>query len=456
FRGWLNYNRNGQIEIRTREPADNAYLRASSNKGTTLLPINNIKPWVSTFDGFLLIGVGVEHTEIRKVKSVAYSPGCNNMPIVVSTGGSIIATVSPIEGGSLTNRGVGYIDFSGTVGENVEIKLTFNNTPDDFTIAYVTDGVESISTLTRIIGRYLNANPDFSNYLTAYTINTYPNRLYIQCEAGFLELDKPLEYDHIQAEEVMRVEAVFENCGELDSDASSTFDNIIIDSFSWNTNEIDNTPNAYTCIYTSAVDDFNVAKILPRTYWDIVDLEGELNVEELDLKMIDNYWQAAYVTKTIAIENIYGKTQFNWRTGVSGFTLDIGDVVTIRHDSGDGAIRYLPLWIESISYNLKDLTTDITARLYISGAWNHQVQEVDQVLTVSLNPNFVPFTPDSTGTTGGYGWTTQSYWYPGLDARIRINDNDYLAHDAWGPDTRWTKYGPSYVFNGMPIPNVWG
>lgn len=424
FRGWLNYNRDGQIEIRTREPADNAYLRSDVKKGNTLLPVSNIKKWLENTSGHLVIGVGLESSEVRKVVNVAYSPGCNGLPITVTTTGTVSATVSPIEGGSFSNRGVGYIELSGEVTAGSEIKMQFNSVPNDFYISYVADGVENLSGLATMTMLYLNANPDFANYLTAYISPTTPNRVNIQCEAGFLELDKPLEFDHTVAEEVLRVSAVFENCNEVTADTSSSFDNIYIDSFSWNENSDDDDINAYTALYTSAIDDFHVAKILPRTSWDTIDLEGELNEEELDLKFIDNYWQAAYVTKTYAIENIDGNIQFSWKTGISGFTLEMGDVVAVRHDSGDGVIRYTPVWIQSISYDLKGLSTEIEARLYLSGAWDHRVQAVDQTLTTTLNPDYVPYMPDSLGTTGGYG-TASVQRSPGYSRFPYFRDSRY-------------------------------
>lgn len=424
FRGWLNYNRDGQIEIRTREPADNAYLRSYVKKDNTFLPVTNIKKWLEDTSGYLVIGVGLESSEVRKVKSVAYSPGCNGLPINITTTGSVSATVFPISGGSFSNRGVGYIELSGEVTAGSEVKMQFNSVPNDFYISYVSDGVENLSGMATMIMKYLNANPDFSNYLTAYISPTTPNRINIQCEAGFLELDKPLEFDHDISEEIMRVCAVFENCNEVTADTSSSFDNIYIDSFSWNENSDNDDINAYSAIYTSAIDDFHVAKIIPRTNWDTIDLEGELNEEELDLKFIDNYWQAAYVTKSYAIENIDGNIQFSWKTGVSGFTLEMGDVVAVRHDSGDGVIRYTPVWISSINYDLKNLSTDITARLYLSGAWDHRVQAVDQTLTTTLNPDYVPYMPDSLGTTGGYG-TASVQGSPGYARFLYFRDSRY-------------------------------
>ena len=402
FRGWINYNKNGKIEIRTREAADNGYLRSDITPGQTLIPINNVSKWKKNKNGYLLIGVGQEKSEIRKVTGLVFSSACNNLPINVESTGSIVTSLSPITGGSSSAQGVGYIDFSGAVGANDSVKFTFNNSPNDFFIKYVADGTEDLSLLVKMVNAYLNANPDFSNYLTAYITPNKPHRLNIRCEAGYLQIDQPTEYSHNIAEEVLRVQAVYENCNELDADTSSSFDNIMIDSFSWNDGTQDDEVNSYSAIYTSAVDDFHIAKLVPRTSWDTIELEGELNEEELDLKFIDNYWQAAYVTKSHAIENIDGNIPFSWRTGISGFMLEMGDVVAVKHDSGDGAIRYTPVWIKSISYDLSTFSTSIDARLYLSGAWDHRVQPIEPLLTTTLNPSFVPFTPDAIGNHGGY------------------------------------------------------
>lgn len=402
FRGWINYNRNGKIEIRTREAADNGYLRADIPKDNDLLPINNLSKWRTNTEGYLVIGVGENNAEIRKIKEVLNSPGCNNLPISSELIGTITTNIKPISGGSLSSPGIGYIDIGGTVTPNSIIKLKFNNQPNDFYVGYVTDGSEDIPTVARMMVAYLNANTDFSNYLTAYIINEKPNRIYIRCEAGYFKLDKPLEYDHFLGEEVMRVQAVFENCNDIYSDTSASFDNIVVDSFSWNETDNDEI-NAYKAKFTSAVNDFHVSEIISRKSWDTIDQEAELNEEEVDLKFVDNYWQAAYILKATAIENIDGNIPFTWRSGISGFMLEMGDVVAIRHDSGDGVIRYTPVWINSVSYNLNDFTTEIEAKLYLSSSFDLRVQPVDPFLTVTLNPNFFPGTPEAIGTSGGYG-----------------------------------------------------
>lgn len=407
FRGWINYNKDGKIEIRTRQPADNGYLRSDISANQKFIPINNVSKWKKDKNGYLLIGVGQPTSEIRKVVGVNFSSGCNNLPISVETDGGIISSISPIIGGSPSTQGVGYIDFSGIIEQDNVVTFTFNTSPNEFFINYVTDGTEDITTLVQMLTAYLNANPDFSNYLTAFINPSKPHRLNIRCEAGYLELDKPTEYSHNIADEVLRVQAVYENCNELDADTSSTFDNIMIDSFSWNDGSQDDEVNSYSAVYTSAVDDFHVAKLVPRTSWDTVDLEGELNEEELDLKFVDNYWQAAYITKSHAIENIDGNIPFSWRTGISGYMLELGDVVAVRHDSGDGAIRYTPVWIKSLSYDLSSFSTNIEAKLYLSGAWDHRVQPIEPLLTTTLNPSFVPFTPDAIGSHGGYSTASE-------------------------------------------------
>lgn len=408
FRGWLNYNRDGKIEIRTKEPADSAHLRADVSKNSTLLPITNITKWRENRDGHLIIGIGKETAEKRDVIRILNSPACNNLPISGEVNGTIDINISPISGGSDVSPGVGYIDITGEVTANSTITLKFNTVPNLFSISYTTDGIENINSVTRMLTAHLNANPDFANYLTAYIIPSYLNRIYIRCEAGYLELDEPLEYDHFLAEQVMRVQAVFENCNDLFADNSATLDNIVIDSFSWNETNQDNDINAYTATYTSAVDDFHLAKIIPRTSWDTIEQEAELNEEELDLKFVDNYWQAAYITKSHAIENIDGNLPFTWRTGLSGFMLEMGDVVAVRHDTGEGALKYTPVWIKSISYDLDTFTTSITGMLYLSAAWDHRVQPVEPILTATLNPDYPPFAPEALGSSGGISIASES------------------------------------------------
>lgn len=432
FRGWINYNRKGKIEIRTREPADKVNLRANTSIGVDMIPVTNISKWRTNRDGYVVIGVGKDTAEIGVVDKVLYSPGCNNLPIIAETVGTLTASVVPITGGSITSQGIGYVELSGTVTPGCTLTLKFNNYPDDYYISYTTDGIENIDCVVRMMTAHLNANPDFSNYLTAYVVPNKPNRIYIRCEAGYLQLKSQLEYEHFLGDEVMRVQAVFENCNDLFADSSASFDNIVVDSFSWNDNTQEDDINAIKGIYTSAVDDFHVANIISRTSWDTIDQEAELNEEDLDLKFVDNYWQAAYLVKTHAIENIDGNLTFNWRTGLSGFMLEMGDVVAVRHDSGDGALRYTPVWIKSISYDLKSFTTNIEGRLYLSAAWDERVQPIEPTLTTTLNPNFLPETPSALGTSGGIGDASpvKPYFYPRFpwwkNSRYSVNGEDLV------------------------------
>ncbi len=80
----------------------------------------------------------------------------------------------------------------------------------------------------------------------------------------------------------------------------------------------------------------------------------------------------------------------------------MGDVVAVRHDSGDGVLRYTPVWVKSVSYDLGSFTTNISGKLYLSAAWDHRVQAIEPILTTTLNPNFAITPPEPVGTTGGY------------------------------------------------------
>src|SRR5690606_9146761 len=150
-----------------------------------------------------------------------------------------------------------------------------------------------------------NANVQINSFLTAYVNPGDPTLIYLRCESGYLVLDEFTEYPHSIGEEVLRVQAVFENCGELTANKSARFDNIIKDSFKWNENNTEEI-NAVTAKYTSAVDDFRATILMPRAAWDTIDLEGELSKDELDLTFVDNYWQAAYLAKGEAIDRIDG------------------------------------------------------------------------------------------------------------------------------------------------------
>ncbi len=407
FKGWINYSPNGKIQIRTREKADNAYLRTEARPVDDRISISNIGPWRKDRRGYVVVGVSLETAELRSVKTFYYSTACNDLPITATNNGTVTATTSgTMSGGSDLAPAFGYIDIAGTVSAGSQVVVSFNSGDNLFTISYMADGVEDLPCFTRMLCAFLNANLQFQQDLIAYISPNNLTRINIRCESGFLHLNKPLEFVHSEAEEILRVEAVFENCGELTSNESRQFDNIVADSFLWNTNEEDEV-NAVTAKYTSAIDDFHLTNLLPRAAWDTIDLEGQLEKEELDLTFVDNYWQAAYLTKSRAIERIDGNLHFTWKAGLQACQLELGDVVAIRHDSGDGALNYIPVSIEAIQMDLNGYRTAMTGRLYLSAAFDLRVQPIDPLLTTTLNPSNLPVTPPSTiGSNGGVSQST--------------------------------------------------
>jgi hypothetical protein len=404
FKGFINYNSKGKIEIRNKRPADNGYLRMDTKFTDSRIPVSNIKPWVTDLSGYVIIGVSLETAEVRETTGFQYSTACNGLPIASTVTGTVTATTSgTMSGGNLSSPALGYIDIGGTVTAGSKVEIDFNSGDDLFTVEYRADGIEDLPCFARMLTAFLNANMQFHSYLTAYILPSDPTRIWIRCEAGYLRLDKGLQYPHSQFEEVLRVRHVFENCGELTANESGRFDNIIDDSFSFNANSGEEI-NAIAAKYTSAIDDFHLTNILPRAAWDTIDLEGEINKEEMDLTFVDNYWQAAFLAKSKAIEVIDGNVAFQWRTSISAAHLELYDVVAIRHDSGDGVLNYIPVWLDDVSYNLEDFTMDMHGMLYLSAAHSLHVQPVDVLLTTTLNVNDIPeVIPPTIGTSGGTG-----------------------------------------------------
>lgn len=405
FKGFLNYSHEGMVEIRSRRKADNGYLRAKIDPNRLSIPITNISPWRNDYSGFIVIGVSKEEAEYRKVIGYQYSPACHGLNIDVTTNSStLMVNSTDISGATTNSAGLGYIHFSGTPAAGDVVTGVFDAGDAEFTIKYTADGVESITSITRMYAAFLNANLQFKNYLTAYILPEHPTRIVIRCELGSLLLDQPTEYSHDIAEEVLRVQTVFENCGELTANKSARFDNFLEGTFSWNEDNTDDV-NAVTARYTSAVDDFRATILTPRAAWDTIDLEGELVKEEIDLTFVDNYWQAAYLAKGEAIDRIDGNLHFSFSTNLEhGLALELGDVVAVRHDSGDGALNYVPVWVTKKSINLDDFTIEIGCKLYLSAAFDYRVAPIDALLTTTLNTaEQPPSLPPTVGTSGGTG-----------------------------------------------------
>lgn len=407
FRGFISYGQNGKLQIKNRRKADNTYVRAAAKALETKISVTNVAPWRNNLEGYLLIGVSLEQAEIRKIRTYEYSTACNGMPITATNIGGVTATTVNLSGGSATSPATGFVTLDGSPEAGDEVVLTFDSGDNEFSISYIADGIEDLNTFTIMLKEFLNANVQFAQYLTATIDPNNLAKIVIRCESGYLVLDKALEYSHAIGEEVLRVQAVFENCGELTANDSAQFDNIIENSFKWNEDEEDEV-NAVVAKYTSAVDDFHLTSIMPRAGWDTIDLEGELVKEELDLTFVDNYWQAAYLTKGQAIDRIDGNLHFSFSTTLLALQLELGDVVAVRHDSGDGALNYVPCWITKSSVNLNDFQVDLTCKLYLSAAFDYHVQPVEPLLTTTLNPNAFPgIVPDVTGSSGGTSVSTE-------------------------------------------------
>lgn len=409
FKGYLNYSHDGKIQIRNRRKADNAHIRANLDSNRLDIPITNISPWRNNYSGYLVIGVSKEVAEVRKVVGYQYSPACDGLNIDVTTNSqTLLVGSTDISGATFDSAGLGYIQFNGVPTAGDVVTGVFDSDEAEFTITYTADGVENLNSITRMYAAFLNANLQFKSYLTAYILPEHPHRIVIRCELGSLLLDAPTEYPHVLAEEVLRVQTVFENCGELTANSSARFDNFLEGTFSWNEQETEEI-NAVTARYTSAVDDFRATILMPRAAWDTIDLEGELVKEEIDLTFVDNYWQAAYLAKGEAIDRIDGNLHFNFGTNFEhGLALEMGDVVAVRHDSGDGALNYVPAWITKKSVSLDDFTIELGAKLYLSAAFDYRVAPIDPLLTTTLNTAEQPSpAPTNTGTSGGVGGGTE-------------------------------------------------
>lgn len=400
FKGYLNYSPDGLIQIKNRQKADNAYVRAETRSGALSIPVTNVRPWKNNLQGYLLIGVSLEDAEIREVVGFDYSTACNDFSITTEDTGGVTSTSADITGGSRSAPGMGYIELAGTPIAGDEVKVIFGEGDNEFTISYIADGVEDLQTFTRMLVAFLNANIQFAESFTAYTLVDNPYKILIRCESGYLIFNKPTEFKHYVGEEVLRVQAVFENCGELTANTSAQFDNIIENTFKWN-EEKDEEVNAIIAKYTSAVDDFHLTNIMPRAGWDTIDLEGELLKDEIDLTFVDNYWQAAYLTKGQAIDRIDGNLHFSFDTGIIAIRLELGDVVAVRHDSGDGALNYVPCWITKNEIKIDDFTVSLGLKLYLSAAFDYNVQPVEPLLTTTLNAALYPEQPPTTTGSGG-------------------------------------------------------
>lgn len=392
FRGYVITGADGRLQIKSEQPVDNAYTRETTPKGDRSLPVTNVLPWLYDRRGFVIVGNGTPNAEPKTVVGYRWSTAGNTVPIAVASNGTIQATVSSptLTGGNATRPASAVVTIGGTIQEQAQIVLNL----DDVQIVYTANGGESPEIAAELLTAHINANPTLRQTIDAsYQKGT--NFLTVRYLSGWLEFDTPLAYQHEAKEENIRVEYVFEDCGLLG------LDNILRDSFEWNVDKGEDF-NQVTSIYISAVEDFGKVKLQRRAEAHIAYV-GRTNNYDLDLTGVDNYRQAAELTKSALISSRDANLWADWSTADGqALMLEEGDVVAVKHRSGAGALQYTPFRLRKVIF-ARDYKTKLTGQLYLSVQYLEDVAPTQNALqsTLTTDPNAGNNNPPPpTGSTG--------------------------------------------------------
>lgn len=401
FRGYMRFNHFGEIEIDCRKPADNSFIRDTTPIASTEIPIASTEKFAATY-GYLLIGVGKKTAEIAKIKGVRYVNGSAEITPTVSSGGSIALTVSP----AFIERDGGpweiYMDFSGqpVAGERIELKFTEGVSGQNVLSwdYFVDSSSDSLDVVVQMFRTRLLASPAFREHWTADVFSGFPNRIVIRNQTGYLKLDRPLQNPHFRGEEVLRVVEVYEDGKDPDKPVGIR-DNMKDFVLGLRRQE---TYHGVTGTYISAVQDFRETQIQPRIAWDAAEQERNLKLLELDLRGVDNYRQAGWLTKSATVDFVDGNLYSSWRTGIRGVFHEEGELVAVRHQTMEG-LSYTPFTIEEIKYDHQAMETPLVGKLYLSAAFDERVAKEEKFLEATLTTNEdYQAVPPPTLTQGGY------------------------------------------------------
>ncbi len=398
FQGYLAVNEKGETEVNVETAVDHAYTRQNTAFGTNLLPVDDLRNWIQDKRGFIIVGNGTPNAEPHKVINYRYSTACNGTVITqIETGTVTLSGSATFSGGNISTPSTANLTLSGTVSVNSQVGVII----DGISAYYTCEAGDTLESAAAMLAGQINAQPTLGRYIIAEAVG---NSITFLCTQGFLELDSNLLHDHVQGEENIRVEYVFEDCGDL------KLDNIKQGSFRWNEDEYNETTRI-KATYINAVDDFATTEIL-RKARHAEKLLGTQNTYDFDGTGVDNTNQILRLTKSKLIEFRDCDFWASWESYGEATLLQVGDVVAVRHTSGDStagfAVNYMPLRIQKLAHTATQ-TIKLNGQLYLTAQYNDEVRQSEPTVqnTLTSDPNAgTNNPPPPSGTVGGTSGST--------------------------------------------------
>lgn len=375
--GYLVTGWDGRLEHHVEQAADTAFTRQATLAGQTLLPVDDIRPFLANRDGWLLMGNGTRQAEIGKVVNYQWSTACNDLALAYANSGSLtLSGPATFSGGSASTPATAFVNVGGTPSAGSQIAVTLDGVP----INYVAQTGDTLESVALMLATSINANPTLRRYIDATAFGATVRLL---CASGYLELAQPLKFSHEALEENIRVDYVFEECGD------AGLDNIIKGSVSW-LEEQPSSVNQVEVKFYNAIDDYAPTLIL-REATEHLEFTGKPSKYEYDGGGIDNAHQATRVANYRLLYERDADAWFKWRSFGEANLIQLGAIVAVRHDAlGDApdefSLNYIPLRIRGLRAQA-DWSVEFTGQLYLGAMYSDDVRPSEPSLPSTLTPD---------------------------------------------------------------------
>jgi hypothetical protein len=373
---------NGKIQIRHKRPVDNTLLRGTASPGDTEIPVQSVMAWLDDLSGKVVIGAQLVTSECRTVTGTRYSTVGNSITLTAT--GGLTASGGTFAGGdgasTPATAQITVTSLSGT--KTIAI--------DGVSISYAPASGDTVNTVGAMLAAAVNANPTLNEYVKATWNPTTPLVVSLMAKVGFLQLEKQLEYDHTEAEEVIRVAMSLSDHANTQADCERA--NIIDGSFKWPLGSRQSTVNQVILKYRDSSQDFKLTELrIPKRS----EIKGTVNSKEISGSAIDNYHQAVRVANGFLSELRDGDFFSSLASDGEALTLSEGSVIAVTAKSG-GFVNLI-IRIEDLTLK-SDLSAAFTGRRYLSSMYSDDAPARSVPLPTVFNlPDVAPGTP--TGLT---------------------------------------------------------
>lgn len=430
-KGYKIYSSEGKIQRKVRKPADHTYIRQPVSKESILLPVVNVRKFLEDQRFFIIIGVGEDTAEIRKIKGIRFSQAGNGLPFTVEFGGGLTAEITnnSFSGGNEGTPSRSTVKIGGVAQYGGFLRFTIGEGEKKVVINYYAQTGQSMESVVAYVQALFNAHPTLKEFLRAFEGRSL-DEIDVNLYYGAIELDKPLEFDHFEGEEILRVVAIFENCNSLNQHTGFGLNNIL--EITPNVKKWDKV-NTIKATFTNILDDFAQTPITPRRAHEIIEYENRERPKTVSLRAVGNEWQAGYLVNGEAVRSIDGNFHVEWKTFARYMNLDQGDVVAIYDDSKTNQIlKWIPIEINEANLNPNNFEVSFSGNLYHTIEFDTRVRNSRQVQPSSLvtNPN-----PEPIPAIGGAGYGIGGY-----------SESNYLK---LYPNARFTSINSGYYTDGF-------